>query len=213
MRLAGNNAAITATKIFDEGKKKGSGWSNTAIIATSGTFQDALAAAPVAYANRIPIFLAGFDFASENGSLSADTLAALKAGGIKKVYLAGGTYWLPESIKTQLAGIGITAVTRLSGNTAVETSGAIAAEAVATFGMTADKMGIATTASHYDALAGAAFCGRAKSVMVLVNNEKSSSITNFIWDNAYPAIENAYVFGGTSAVDERTYRGIRNAIW
>ena len=211
VRLAGNNAAITATKIYEEGKK-GSGWSDTAIIATAGTFQDALAAAPIAYANAMPIFLASFDFATEKGSLSSETLAALKAGGFKKVYLAGGTYWIPDSVKSQLSGIGITDVKRLSGATAVETSSALAAEAIAQYGMTADNVGIATVASHYDALAGAAFCGKANSVMVLVNDEQSSSITRFLWDN-HSTIDKAYVFGGTSTVDPPTYQVIGDVVW
>ena len=198
VRAAGDNAAGTAVDIY----KKGSGWAKTAIIATSGTYHDALAAAPLSYAAHLPIFMTEW-----TGALSNATLKAMKDGGITQVYIAGGTYWIPDSTKQQLEKANIKVVKRLSGDTAVETSSAIAAEAIAKFKMKANNLGVATTATHYDALAGAAFCGAKKSVMVLAAGPESSSLTEFMWNNA-GSISQAYIFGGSSSVSDDTMKVI-----
>ena len=206
VRYAGSTATKTAVDIFQHG----SGWSDTAIIATVGTFQDALAAAPLAYANKMPIFLAEYDWETGKGTLSDATLAAMKKGGIKKAYIAGGEYWVSKDAEKQLAANKINLVKRLSGKTAVETSGAIAKEAIAMFGMSTDGLGVATTSSYYDALAGAAFCGIYKSVLVLVTDEKSSVIADLVKPNA-AKIENGFVFGGTGSVSKAVMEALKKA--
>ena len=194
VRLSGSNAAGTAVAIYE----RGDDWADTAIIATSGTYHDALAAAPLSYAKHLPIFMTEW-----TGALSQETIAAMKSGGITQAYIAGGEYWIPDSTRTQLENAGIKVVRRLSGNTAVETSAAIADEAVGKYKMHADKLGVATTASHYDALAGAAFCGRNESVLLLVSDSNRSSISGFA--SKHSADEGtAYILGGTSSVSYAT---------
>ena len=207
VRLAGDNAAQTAEKIAAEGKGT---WDNTAIVATAGTFQDALAAAPVAYAKKMPIFLAQFDFAAEKGSITADTVKAMKDAGIEKCYIAGGTYWLPQSVTDDLKAAGIEVLGQLGGATAVETSGLIAQLAVTELGMKADNMGVADVRAHYDALASAALCGKNGSVLVLALNEKSSVIDGFVKDSK-SAMAKAYIFGGTSSVSTATEEALKVA--
>ena len=55
-RVKGGNAVGTSRAMYRFGLKHG-GWSADAIVATSDGFQDALSAAPYAYANAAPIFL------------------------------------------------------------------------------------------------------------------------------------------------------------
>ena len=211
-RLAGNVAVNTAEKIASAGKGR---WSDTAIVATVGTFQDALAAAPLSYAKNMPIYLAQFDFAKEKGTLAKSTIDSMKANGITKAYIAGGTYWLPTSIEKQLADAGIKVVARLAGSTAVETSAAIAKEATTTLGMHVDGLGVANVNQHYDALASAAFCGKNGSVLLLASDANRSSIATktdasgrpvngFVSDNASQVIR-SYVFGGKSSVTTATF--------
>lgn len=205
VRLAGDNAAATAEKIAAEGKGR---WSDTAIVATAGTFQDALAAAPVAYANGMPIFLAQFDFAKEKGYISQATIKAMKNVGIKQCYIAGGTYWLPKSVSDDLRAAGIAVVDQLGGKTAVETSGLIAQMAIDKYSMSADNMGAANVAQHYDALASASFCGKKGSVLVLVKDAKSSVISGFVKSHAAD-ISQGYVFGGTGSVSDASMKALQ----
>ena len=207
VRLAGDNAALTAGKIAAEGKDK---WGNTAIVATAGTFQDALAAAPVAYANAIPIFLAQFDFATEKGYISAETIKAMKEAKITQCYIAGGTYWIPEQVTKDLEAEGITVIKQIMGENAVETSVAIGELAIAEYGMHAEGMGAADMRAHYDALASAALCGKNGSVLVLVTDEKLATATAFAKANA-DKIWNGYVFGGTASVSEASMKALEDA--
>ena len=200
VRYAGAVAVNTAEEIAKAGNGK---WSGTAIIATVGTFQDALAAAPLSYAKAMPIYLAQFDFSKEVGSLAKSTIDSMKAAGITEAYIAGGTYWLPDSIKKQLADAKIEVIGRLAGETAVETSAAIAKEATSKLGFTADGVGIANVAQHYDALASASFCGKNNSVLLLASDRNRSSIDSFVKPNA-AAIETGYIFGGKASVSSDT---------
>ena len=197
-RLSGGNATQTAIKIAEQGKGR---WSKTAIVATVGTFQDALAAAPVSYAKRMPIFLAQFDFAKQRGSITQETIKAMKAVGITKCYIAGGTYWLPKSVTDDLKKAGITVIKQLAGKTAVETSAAIAREATSKLGMNNDYLSFADVRAHYDALAGAAFCGKHESVMLLVENWQSSCMDGYAKSAVSPT-STAYIFGGEGSVEE-----------
>jgi len=86
------------------------------------------------------------------------------------------------------------------GATAVETSAAIANEAVAKLDMTPDDCGLADARAWYDALASASFCGKYGRVLLLVHPENSSSI-EFVSDN-HDAIAHGYVFGGTNSVSD-----------
>ena len=197
-RLAGSNAVVTAEKIAKRGKGR---WSTTAIVTTVGTFQDALAAAPVSYAKAMPIFLAQFDFAKQRGSLTQSTIKAMKNVGIKKCYIAGGKYWLPDQVTKDLKAAGITVIDQLQGKTAVETSVEIAKMATGKLGMYDDNLGLADVNQHYDALAGAAFCGKRNSVLLLVKDVKSSCLSSYTKGRA-KSITTAYVFGGSSSVSE-----------
>ena len=207
VRLAGDNAALTAGQIAAAGKGK---WGNTAIVATAGTFQDALAAAPVAYANAMPIFLTQFDFAAEKGYITEDTIKAMKDVDIVQCYIAGGTYWIPEQVTKDLEAAGIKVISQIMGENAVATSVDIGEMAIVEYGMHADDMGAADMRAHYDALASAAFCGKRGSVLVLVTDEKIGFATAFAKGHA-KQIWNGYVFGGTSSVSDESMKALEDA--
>ncbi len=169
--------------------------STVAILATSQGFQDALSAAPVAYAKHYPVFLA-----DNKNTVSWNTVSAMKACGIKQVIVVGGTAVVSDKIVATLRYNGITLKTRLSGDTAYDTSNAIAKWAVRN-GMKATNAGAATGRLYYDALCGAALCGKYNSALVLVDQGWLAGVDGFIRSYATD-VERGYIFGGTSVVSE-----------
>lgn len=200
-RLAGGVAVDTALKIFEEGKGS---WGTTAVVATSETFQDALSVSPYGFAKRAPIFLAN----ASTHKLDSHVLAALKSGGFSRIVIVGGTAALSSQLESQqLKGF---SCVRLAGPTAYETSGAIAKWCLGE-GMTAANVGIATGDSYYDALAGAAFCGKNNSALVLVSDGYRSNVDGFLKENKANVLR-SFVFGGPAAVSPKTYSAITAAL-
>ena len=194
---AGTSAALATA---------GSGWSDTAIIATSKTFKDALSAAPISYSLHMPILLA------DNGkSLNNDVLKALKTCEIKNVIIVGGKLAVTENVENQLIRNGIAKgnIHRIAGNTAVDTSADIATYGL-NHGLTINGMGVATSQNYPDALAGAALCGHNNSVLVLAD-DKAMKNTSFPKD--YKAdFSKGYVFGGTLAVSDKVVKALEAAV-
>lgn len=191
-RFAGATATGTANEIFKASKQ----WGDVAIVATSKSFHDALSIAPFAYARRAPIFLTELD-----GRLSSESLTAVRSGGFRQICIVGGTAAVSDEVETkQLSGI---SVKRLGGETAYETSNEIAEWCVEQ-GMSSDIVGIATGGDYYDALAGAALCGKNNAALVLVSDENHAAINGFILSHA-SVLKHGYVFGGTAAVSPTTF--------
>ena len=195
-RVAGADAPATACSIA---AKLGSDHASTCFVATSRTYQDALSASPIAYAKKMPIFLCN----ATTQKLDADTLSAIKKGGYSKVVLVGGTMAVPDSVKSQLKSAGITNVERVYGQSAYETSTAIATYGLG-LGLSANNLGIATGTGYWDALTGAALCGKNGAVLVLVSDANRSAVDDFMGAQS-AAIDSAYVFGGRMAVSNLTW--------
>ena len=197
VRCAGDTATGTACKIFEEGKKLGV-WSNTAFVCTNDGYWDALAAAPISYANNMPIFLT-----EGKGSISKETLDTMKKGDIEYVYIVGGTAAISPNVEAQLKASGIHVFPRLAGTDAIETSQLVAQFGVEKMCMTPNYMGVATTDGYWDALAGAALCGSKGRVLVLANGPQATSVTSFMKKQA-DKIADFYIFGGVFAVSKAT---------
>ncbi|CRH71621.1 N-acetylmuramoyl-L-alanine amidase LytC precursor [Chlamydia trachomatis] len=125
----------------------------------------------------------------------------MKDKGVKKVYIVGGTSVVSSEVEAQLQEAGIT-VERIAGETAYDTSAKLATKLIA-LGMSANNMAIATGWGYTDALAGAALCGKQNSVMVLADNTNQTAINDVVAANKN-AIQNYYIFGGTSVVGDGT---------
>lgn len=203
-RLAGDTATDTACKVFEEARSVGAVAGDRAIVATNGGYWDALAATPYAYARHIPIFLTEGAF-----DISDETLSAMREGGIRSVYVAGGTAAIDERVCDRIRSAGISVEKRFAGATAVETSLLVAKHALSE-GMTADRMGVATTGGYWDALAGAALCGKNNAVLALVNDAEAGSVGSFVRERAAD-IRRAYVFGGSAAVSEDAFGRVSSA--
>lgn len=199
-RLAGSTAINTALKIYQQGKGS---WGKTAVVATSGGFHDALSVSPYAYAKKAPIFLAN----ASTHKLDSQVLSAIKKGGFNRVVIVGGTAAVSTQVEKQLKGM---TCKRLAGATAYETSAAIASWCVSQ-GMKANNVGVATGTGYYDALAGAALCGKNNAALVLADDANRSAIKSFVAPRK-KSITRAYVFGGTAAVSAGTYNAVTAAL-
>ena len=193
-RLAGANAQGTANAISKELGKSATGWG---VVATSNGYWDALAASPYAYAKKAPVFLT-----NGRGVITDATVKAMRNAGVTRAVIAGGERAVSPRTVTKLQQAGIKVV-RKWGATAVGTSSSFALWALGQ-GMTANKMGVATVNGYWDALTGAALCGRNNAVLVLASNRDASAITQVARANR-SQITKAYVFGGTAAVSQDTY--------
>ena len=189
-RVAGQWASDTANDIA---KKLAN--TDTAVVTTSWGYEDALSAASFAYAKKAPIFLANYNSAT----LDASSIQTMKDKGVKKVYIVGGASVVSPEVEAQLSAAGIT-VERIAGETAYDTSAKLATKLIA-LGMSANNMAIATGWGYTDALAGAALCGKQNSVMVLADNTNQTAINDVVAANKN-AIQNYYIFGGTSVVGD-----------
>ena len=193
-RLAGANAQGTANAIAAEVGKSATGWG---VVATSNGYWDALAASPYAYAKKAPVFLT-----NGRGLISDATVRAMKAAGVNKAVVAGGVGAVSSATETKLRRAGISVVRR-AGSNAIATSASLATWALGQ-GLGANGMGIATVNGYWDALTGAALCGKRNAVLVLASNSNSSAVTQVVRANK-ASITRAYVFGGTAAVSAATY--------
>ena len=204
-RCAGQNAVGTANEVFKQGEKASGGkWaasSKGAFICTSAGYWDALSAAPISYSMHMPIFLT-----NNANSISKVTIDAMK-GKVSGVYIVGGETAISKNVERQLTNNGIKVYKRLWGATAVETSQAIADYFIPKFGLKANKAGFATVNGYWDALSGAALCGLNRSVLLLVSNQNSSTITDFAKNRA-SKINTAYIFGGNAAINSQTSKAL-----
>ena len=197
VRLWGNGSAQTSAKLALAGAGRWEG--GTAIIATNKSFKDALSAAPVSYAMHWPILLA-----TNGKSLHAEVLGALKALGIKRVYIVGGSAAVTPAVVSQLQKAGITVAGRIWGSNGCATSRAIATWAVDDLGFVVDGMAYATSRNYPDALAGAALVGKGGSVLLLADESNKSNIS--FAQQRRSGISHGFVFGGTSAFSDACYK-------
>lgn len=202
-RLAGANSAATSAALALAGRGR---WSSdgTAIIATNKSFKDALSVSPIAYAKGYPVLLA-----DSGKSLSKEVQNALTTLGIKNVIIVGGEGAVTPNVVSELSKLGIAVRTRLGGQNGVETSSIIARWGLSN-GLSANRMGVATSQNFPDALGGAALCGYNKSVLVLADDKAS---LNSSFPSPYKsAISRAYVFGGKSAVGIKTWNALVRSV-
>ncbi len=200
-RIAGNTAVGTSLAVYDFAKDK---WGGDAIVASSASYHDALSAAPYAYAKKAPIVLVR----GSDKKLSAKGVRALQDASVERVVVVGGTAAVAGAVESsQLAG---KSCVRLGGATAYGTSKLVANWCIGQ-GMSADKAGIATGKSYYDALTGAALCGKNNAVLCLVDEGKEACVSGVLVKNKNKMLS-AYVFGGTAAVSDAVEKACEDAV-
>jgi putative cell wall-binding protein len=213
-----------------------------AFVVNGWSYADALSASPLASLNRMPILL------THAGFLDTATREALADYGITDVILVGGTNALKPKVEADLARAlgGAGHVRRIAGADRYDTSREFAAWAsglraatgagwpeLASIGTTANPsfmralnpttLGVASGASFPDALSGGAWCGAARSPLLLTPPHtlspyiySTTHVTPAGGDDYWTDVMNAtstglqrcYLFGGPSAVDTATLRAL-----
>lgn len=198
-RVAGKNAVGTANAIFSEWNGY---WSKTAIVATSTGYWDALAIAPYAFKAKAPIFLTG-----SGNKLTSDTVSAIRSGNFNRVVIVGGKAAVSGSVESQLKGAGVSSVVRLSGKTALDTSAEIAKWEIKQ-GMGVSHLTLATSNGYWDALTGAAVCGKLNSVLVLVSSGGDTRAFKAVYDKN--KVTHGHILGGNAAVPASVERYVKS---
>ncbi len=223
-RIPGSDRYDTCNNVYKYGSEHGH-WSSTAIIATGKNFPDSLSVSPYAYASKSPILLAG----GYSNDLSTDTSAIVKgstsasSANFDRVLIVGGTAVVSRNVEA-MSQIGAgKMVQRLSGETRDDTSIQIARWATGWMDSAAfqpsellnyDNMAIATSANYPDALAGAAFCGKNKSVVALMSNstDGAAKLASGVMTPNKASISNVCVLGGTSAIGEDVLSSLKSQL-
>lgn len=195
-RIAGRSASDTANDIAQQLEP-----TDEAFLATSWGYEDALSVAPYNYANKKPLFLTDYT----TGLLDENTLATMKAKGVKRIHIVGGTAVVPKAVEDQLREQGIQ-LDRIAGETAYDTSIALA-DFLMKRGMKANNAGVATGWGFADALSGATLCGKNNAIMLLADASNMRAVHDVIAPNKSD-ITNAYIFGGEKVVASTVYEAI-----
>ncbi|GGK35699.1 hypothetical protein GCM10010965_30830 [Caldalkalibacillus thermarum] len=183
-RIYGNTRYETAVKIAERlGYDK-----ETVIIASGQNFPDALAVAPYAAKEGIPILL------TQRDKLPTETKEPLK--GVRQTYVIGGTQAVGEEVFVELPN-----AKRIFGQNRYETAVKIIEE----FGLDTSKSFVATGEDFADALTGAALAAKEGSPILLVAKER-------VPEHVQPLLETireAIILGGPGAVGQKVAEQLR----
>ncbi len=176
---------------------------DTAIVASSGAPWDSLSVSPLAYAKGWPVLLTQGD-----GRLSSASISTLKSmTGVKRIIVVGGTSAVSSAVSSQLSGY---KVERWWGATRYETSLNIASHALS-LGLSASRVLVASGENYPDALAGGAFAGSQKGLVLLSSPAGTSGTFSFLRSHAQ-SVARCYLLGGTAALCGSVETSCRDAL-
>lgn len=200
-RVWGQSAYDTQMAVFTEWFDQ---WdSDLAIVATGTDFVDALSTSPIAFAKRAPVFLVDSTHNLSNGQKIALSRLATK-GALRDVLLVGGRNVISDFTVGFLDGISTYAggsLVHLWGDTLYDTSVAVANWSVKSRILSWNNVAFASAGSPYDALSGAVLQAKSGSVLLLVGDNRSSTIEAAKANRNL--ISRIRFFGGTSVISER----------
>ena len=200
-RLAGETRQDTQMMVYEYGKRapRGRTWSTDAVAFASGArFHDALSFSPVAYAERAPIFLT-----DASGNLNSAQKSALRGRAFASSVVLGGPI-VTSSDTVSFAGSVSSSgkATVLAGDTRFDTSALVARWAVDSRGFKWDNAAFTTAELPYDALSGSVLQGRDRSVVLLVADGSSPTVTELASHKG--SVSRIRFFGGYLSVSEAT---------
>ena len=211
-RVWGESYYDTQMEVYARGKGL---WARDCVIVASGTyFADALSAAPIAFAEKAPVFLV-----DEGKDLSAVQKEALLSeasqGHFARAIVVGGETVVSDYARgfldftSQLAaasGGGQASCSRLSGETLYDTSSAVASWAAEQGILSWDNVAFTSSSGPYDALAGSVLQGKTGSVLLLVGDAHSSTIATAASHKG--SISSVRFFGGRNVMPDSIKRYI-----
>lgn len=207
VRVAGDVRSQTAVKAYETLAQTG-GVSDTCLLAAGTSYADALAASAYSYAAKAPIFLA-----EDDGSISSATLAAMQAGGFKKIVVLGGTGFggsIQDATAQSLASTLGASWIRLAGADRIQTSIKIAtwetgrsSESIQpSVVLSWSRPAIAYAWNFPDALSSASLCGRNASPVLLVDggSGSKSSVGALLSSCGRGNAQALYILGGKTVM-------------
>jgi putative cell wall-binding protein len=179
-RIYGEDRYETSVKIAEElGANK-----DEVIVATGTNFPDALAVAPYAAENELPIIL------TKPTTIPSQVSKYVK--GAKKTYLIGGTSAINSSVENKLPN-----ADRIAGDTRFETANKI----IAKFYTRNKNIYISTGRNFADALTGSVLAGKRQAPILLVDTEKTVGAIEYLVNRNQ--VNTFQVFGGEAAVSQK----------
>jgi putative cell wall-binding protein len=166
------------------------------VVRAYGSVNDGVAAGPIAYASGVPVLLV-------DGSVPAAWITAVKAAGITKVTVLGGTGAVPASVEASLKSAGFTIGTRIAGASSQDTAVAIAAAALSDHGFSTRTVDLARGDAPADALAAAPLAGTKKAPLLLTTSPTvlGAAATGYLSTHK-TTLTTGTAFGGTGAISD-----------
>jgi putative cell wall-binding protein len=177
------------------------GGKKTAFLTTGQNFADALAAGPVAWAKKLPVFL------TTSSSLSPDASTGLKELGIERVVILGGTGAVSTAVETQVkTDLPSATVERVFGVDRTATATQLATWALTNAGFVDTHVNLARGDDFADALAGGPHGGRESAPTLLTFSptalDTSANANATYLGQHEPTLQTGHIFGGTGAVSD-----------
>jgi len=196
-RLGGVNRYETTHQIASAtvSPPRSTPWDGTAFVATGLNFPDALAAAPLAAARGVPIYLA------PNTGISSTTILEMKKAGVRRVYLLGGTGVVSGVTESRINGANIEVAGRLGGDDRFATARAIAEHSLGE-GLSISRVALATGRDFPDALAGGVLQGHTGSVLLLTESSVLHEDARTVLHRNVGKIKEIRLIGGEMVLTE-----------
>jgi penicillin G amidase len=193
VRAAGPDRIATAV----DASRRTFASASTAVLATAGTFADALTAGPLAVALEGPLLLVGSD-------LRSDIAAELDRLGAQEVVIVGGSAAVSEAVVAEVRAAGLE-VRRVSGPDRFATAAAIAREVGADDG----EAFLASGTSFADALSASPVAAGLGAPILLTGVDALPAATRAALEDL--GIETTFVVGGRAVVSEATAQQVPGA--
>ena len=206
-RIAGANRYETANMVAARTiAELGEEYAGTAFVATGANFPDALGASPLAAARGWPIFLANPALGN-----NADLVATMKATGVRRAVVLGGSNAVAPSVEA-LLGDALGDVVRLAGSNRYDTSVKVATYGVENAGLAWDRVAVSTGQNFPDALSGGVLQARSGSVLVLTPTASlHEGVRAALVANADSIFETRFL-GSTNAVSHAVRQAVALAV-
>ena len=191
-RIAGQSRYDTSIKVANE-----IGIRNEFILTSGKDSPDALSVAPYAGIKQIPIVL------TQQNMLPNEVKETIKRQKISKVTIIGGEAAISKNVESELNGLGVKIIERVSGKDRFETSIAIAKQYKNELNLS--NLYFASGMSFIDALPGSPLAAISNSPIILINNDDELPITvrDFL-ENAPPSTPDVTIIGGYGVISKTT---------
>jgi putative cell wall-binding protein len=190
-RIAGRDRYETAAAVAREvAARLGPSYRGDAFVARGDQFADALAAAPFAYANGIPVLL------TTPSSMPATTVAAARDIGVSQAWVMGGPAAVSDSAAAALGVLW----QRIGGTDRYDTAARARARALAEGWSDGRSVGIASGTAFPDGLAGAALLGAQRGFVLLSRPDALPGATRQALIDSQSNAATGTVLGGTGAI-------------